>query len=114
MALIAAVAGCSCAPHAAYRAPAAWRAAADAFFFVAEPPVIEAGGTSVLRWNVPGATSVVIEQAAATDKLRPLGEFAATGTVQVNPTQDSTYVISCQGAAVSCASVVVRVRTARR
>ncbi len=83
----------------------------EAFFFEADPPVIEPGAASVLRWKAPGAATVLIEESIGDSQLRPLGEFGASGSVVVRPSEDSMYVISCQGAAsVSCASAVVRVK----
>lgn len=81
------------------------------FVFVAEPSFIAPGETATLRWNIQGATSVTIEEAAGTGKLHLVGEFGASGTLPVRPRESSTYVVACKGSTTfSCASVSVHVR----
>ena len=47
--------------------------------------------------------------------LRKVGSFDSTGSLQVQPSEDTTYVFSCEGSTTySCASVSVRVRVKRR
>ena len=111
VALLAATA-CGRAPTAVPSAPVASAQSQTEFFFVAEPPVVAPGHACLLRWNIQGATSVTIEEASGSGKLHPIGEFGGSGTLEVRPETDSTYVVSCNGsAAFSCASVSVRVRT---
>lgn len=105
--LAVAICSVSCVPQR----PVRMIPRAEAFFFEADPAVIEPGAASVLRWKAPGAATVLIEESSGGGQLRPLGEFGASGTVLVRPAEDSMYVISCRGAAsVSCASAVVRVK----
>ena len=83
------------------------------FVFEAEPATIAPGESTTLHWNIPGADKVLIESAGLSDRrdLRPLGTFAGAGKVEVSPTADTTYVITCQsGKTVTCASTSVRVR----
>jgi hypothetical protein len=83
--------------------------------FRAEPVVIAPGEESTLRWNMPGVTRVLIEEAAGFQHFRQLGMFANPGSVKVRPLEDSTYVISCSsGSSTTCESVNVRVRVRRR
>lgn len=111
VALLAATA-CGHVPTAVPSAPAASGQSQTDFFFVAEPPVVAPGHASLLRWNIQGATSVTIEEASGSGKLHRIGEFGGSGTLEVRPERDSTYVVSCNGSATfSCASVAVRVRT---
>jgi hypothetical protein len=91
--------------------PESLRKSADNFVFEAAPSVIRPGETAVLRWNIQGATSVTIEEASRDNELHVVGSFGARDTLKVQPQEDSTYVISCEGnTAFSCASVTVRVR----
>ncbi len=81
------------------------------FLLEIQPKVIAPGEAAVLRWAVKGATKVVIEEAVeSTAELRKIGTFGGSGTLTVHPLRDTTYVISCDVSAYSCASVSVRVR----
>jgi len=83
----------------------------DDFLFEVKPRVIAAGETAVLHWSIKGATKVVIEEASESrHELYTVGTFGASGSVQVTPKENTTYVISCEGSTVSCASATVRVR----
>jgi hypothetical protein len=72
-----------------------------------------------LRWSIKGATKVAIEEAPASgiaNQLRKLGTFeGSSGTLEVRPKENTTYVITCEGSTTySCASVTVRVRVKQR
>ena len=88
----------------------------DDFLFEVQPRVIAAGETVVLHWSIKGATKVVIEEASkSSNALHKLGTFGGSGSLQVWPNEDTTYVVSCEGSTShSCASVSVRVRVKRR
>src|SRR6478609_3880514 len=80
------------------------------------PRVIAAGEAAVLHWSIKHATKVLIEAATKSSPgLRKLGSFDSTGNLEVRPSEDTTYVFSCEGSTTySCASVSVRVRVKRR
>jgi hypothetical protein len=81
------------------------------FLFEVQPKVIAPGETATLRWSVKGASKVVLEEASGADPdLHKIGTFNGSGTLQVRPLRDTTYVISCDVSAYTCASVSVRVR----
>lgn len=88
----------------------------DDFSVRVQPREIAPGETALLRWSIKGATKVLIEEASESSrKLRELGTFGGSGTLQVRPKEDTTYVFSCQGLTTySCASVSIRVRVKRR
>jgi hypothetical protein len=68
---------------------------------VAVPDTIDQGGTAILQWNLPGATSVGIDG---------LGYFSESG-VAVSPFETRTYLFSATGSgAPTTASVTVKVR----
>lgn len=85
-------------------------------FFEVQPRVITAGETAMLHWSIKGATKVLIEEAPkSTRRLRKIGTFGGTGSLEVRPTEKTTYVISCQGLTTgSCLSFAVRVRVKPR
>jgi predicted outer membrane repeat protein len=66
--------------------------------FVATPPSITQGGTSVLSWTVVGATTVVIVDA---DDAEVYSGSAASATVEVTPTSTTTYTLIATNAAGS-------------
>jgi hypothetical protein len=81
------------------------------FVFGVQPSIIRPGETAVLWWNIQGATTVIIEEAGVDGKLSENGKFGASGTLQVRPKEDSTYVASCEGdTTFLCASASVLVR----
>ena len=85
------------------------------FLFEVQPPVIAPGEAALLRWSIKGATKVVIEEASTRNsQLHKIGTFGGSGSLQVRPKEDTTYVVSCEGSRTSCASVSVRVRTKQR
>lgn len=89
------------------------------FLFEVQPREIVAGERAVLRWSIKGATKVAIEEARASgiaNQLRKLGTFeGSSGTLEVRPKENTTYVITCEGSTTySCASVTVRVRVKQR
>jgi len=92
----------------------------DDFLFEVQPREIAAGETAVLRWAIKGATKITIEEAPESSvgrgELRKLGTFeGSSGTLQVRPTENTTYVVSCEGSTgYSCASLSVRVRVKQR
>jgi hypothetical protein len=57
--------------------------------FVAEPPAITAGGSSTLRWEVSGATSVEIDHG--------IGGVSLSGTRSVSPASTTTYKLTAHG-----------------
>jgi hypothetical protein len=87
----------------------------DSIFDV-QPPVSAPGETAVLRWSIKGATKVVVEEASGSKgELHKLSTFSGTGSLQVSPKENTTYVVSCEGSKTfSCASATVRVRIKRR
>jgi hypothetical protein len=86
------------------------------FLFEVQPRVIVPGEAALLRWSIKGATKVVIEQASRSSRdLQKLGTFGGSGSLQVRPTEDTTYVITCEGSTTySCASVSIHVRVKQR
>lgn len=86
------------------------------FLFEIQPHEIVAGETAVLRWSIKGATKITIEEApdsgVGRSELHQLGTFdGSSGTLEVRPMENMTYVISCVGSTkYSCASLSVRVR----
>lgn len=83
------------------------------YTFTIEPRELAPGESAMLRWNIPGATTIVIEQAGFTNPqdLQRIGTFAASGELRVTPEADTTYVLSCEGGSnLTCASVSIRVR----
>jgi hypothetical protein len=85
---------------------------ADEFLFDVQPRIITAGEPATLRWSIKGATKVMLEEASGSGReLRKMGTFGGSGSVQIHPKEDTTYVISCEGSTTfSCASITVRVR----
>ncbi|SRR5579883_336775 len=90
--------------------------ASQDFVFEAKPREITARQAATLYWSMKGVTRVFIEAASRSDReLRPLGSFAAPGSLRVTPKEDTTYVVSCEGSPTySCASVTVRVKVKPR
>jgi hypothetical protein len=88
----------------------------DEFLLEIQPRVIAPGEEAVLRWSIKGATKVVIEEASKSSReMHKIGAFSGSGSVHVRPTEDTTYVVTCEGATkYSCASVSVRVRVKQR
>jgi hypothetical protein len=82
------------------------------FVFEVKPEVIAAGDTAILRWSIEGATKVLIEESPDSSRgLRRLGTFGATGSLQVQSREGTTYIATCEGSTTySCASVSIRVR----
>jgi hypothetical protein len=89
---------------------------AEEFVFDVQPRIIVAGEAATLRWSIKGATRVILEEASGSDReLRKIGTFGGSGSLQIHPKQDTTYVVSCEGSTTfSCASVTVRVRVKQR
>jgi hypothetical protein len=88
----------------------------DGFLFDVQPRIIAAGEAATLRWSINGATSVLIEETSGSDReLHKIGSFGASGSLQIRPKEDTTYVVSCEGSTTfSCASVTDRVRVKKR
>ncbi len=84
----------------------------DDFLFEVQPRTVAPGETAVLHWSIKGAASVLIEESSESNReLRALGRFGGSGTLQVHPREDTTYVITCEGSTThTCASTSVRVR----
>jgi hypothetical protein len=57
--------------------------------FLSDAPKLVAGEPAVLSWDVAGATTVTIAPG--------IGTVAASGSVTVNPTVDTTYTITANG-----------------
>ena len=89
---------------------------AEEFVFDVQPRIVVAGEAATLRWSIKGATRVILEEASGSDReLRKIGTFGGSGSLQIHPKQDTTYVVSCEGSTTfSCASVTVRVRVKQR
>ncbi len=89
---------------------------ADQFLFDVQPRTITAGQAATLRWSINGATKVMLEEASGSGReLRKIGTFGGSGSLQMHPKEDTTYVITCEGSTTfSCASVTVRVRVKQR
>jgi hypothetical protein len=89
---------------------------ADEFVFEVQPRVIESGEKAVLHWSIKGATKVVIEEWSESRRwLRIVGTFGATGSLEVAPKEDITYLLSCEGSTTYvCATVSVRVKAKKR
>lgn len=92
----------------------------EEFVFEVQPHEIAVGESAVLRWSIKGATKVTIEETPESSigrsELHKIGDFeGSSGTLQVRPAEDTTYVISCVGSTkYSCASLSVPVRMKRR
>jgi hypothetical protein len=87
----------------------------DDFLFEVQPRVIAPGETAILRWSIKGTTKVVIEEASKSkSQLQETGTFSGSGSCQVRPREDTTYVISCESSTTSCAPVSLRVRLKQR
>jgi plastocyanin len=82
------------------------------FLFEVQPREIAPGDTFTWRWAIKGATKVLIEEASVSEReLRRIGTFGASGSLEVQPKEDTSYVLSCEGSTTySCVSVTVRVR----
>src|SRR5450755_124603 len=69
----------------------------DDFFFDVHPREIAPGDAALLHWSIKGATKAVIEEGSESRReLHKLGEFGGSGSLQVRPTENTTYVISCE------------------
>jgi hypothetical protein len=88
----------------------------DDFTFEVQPRAIQPGEKAVLHWSVKGATKVVIAEWPESQRgSRNLGEFGATGSLEVAPKEDTTYLIRCEGSTTYvCASVSLRVTPKKR
>jgi len=88
----------------------------DEFLFDVQPRMIAPGEAATLRWSIKGATKVLIEEASSSGgELHKLGTFGGSGSLEIRPKEDTTYVVTCEGSTThSCASVTVRVRVKQR
>ncbi len=71
-------------------------------YFTANPPVISAGGTATLSWNVSDATSITIDNG--------VGSVGIAGTTPVSPASSTIYTLmayNAVGLSSRTASVVV-------
>lgn len=57
--------------------------------FSAEPESLRAGGVVTLRWNVPGAKEVFIDQG--------VGKVAASGAIETRPAASTSYTLTASG-----------------
>ncbi|MBN1376187.1 MAG: hypothetical protein JXA01_08540 [Dehalococcoidia bacterium] len=69
------------------------------------PSMIEAGQPAVLSWNVTGAVSVTINNG--------LGERPASGSIEVNPQQTTTYILTAKNGGTPVESSVILTVTER-
>lgn len=85
------------------------------FLFEVQPREIAPGDTATLRWAIKGATKVLIEESSMSERaLHTIGTFGASGSLKVQPKEDTSYVLSCEGSTTfSCVSVTLRVRVKR-
>ena len=88
----------------------------DDFLFEVQPRRVVAGEVATLRWSIKGATKVVLEETSDSRRgLHKIGTFGGSGSLQVHPKEDTTYVVTCEGSTTySCASVTVHVRVEQR
>jgi hypothetical protein len=89
---------------------------AGEFLFEVQPRVIVAGETAILRWNIKGATKVMIEEASTSKRgLHSLGTFGGSGTLKISPKESTTYVMTCEGSTTyTCASATIRVQVKKQ
>jgi serine/threonine protein kinase len=59
--------------------------------FAADPQSIQSGSPAALRWDVTGATEVVLNQG--------IGKVLASGTFEVSPREKTSYVLTATGPA---------------
>ncbi|GEM_PF-436108 len=59
-------------------------------YFTANPPIISAGGSTTLSWDVSGATSVTIDPG--------VGSVASVGTALVSPATSTNYTLTATNA----------------
>jgi hypothetical protein len=86
--------------------------------FIVRPESIHPGEKTVLIWNARNVHSVLLEQAieahdgAEGEFLRWIGEFPASGTLELSPQWTTIYVISCgdSGIGYAYASATVAVQ----
>ena len=57
--------------------------------FTAEPPAVEPGAATTLRWDVTGATEVEIDQG--------VGKVFSLGEKEVKPPDSTTYILTAKG-----------------
>ena len=88
----------------------------DDFLFDVQLRIIAAGEPAMLRWSIGGATKVVLEETSDSRRgPHKIGTFGGSGSLQVHPKEDTTYVVTCEGSTTySCASVTVHVRVEQR
>jgi len=60
-------------------------------YFIANPPIISAGGSTTLGWNVSNATSVTIDPG--------VGSVVSVGTTLVSPATSTNYTLTAVNAA---------------
>src|SRR4030043_2316488 len=60
-------------------------------YFIANPPIISAGGSTTLGWNVSNATSVTIDPG--------VGSVVSVGTTLVSPATSTNYTLTATNAA---------------
>jgi hypothetical protein len=82
--LLVLVAGCSAGPSTPTTPP-------EIIAFTVSPSSVNPGGTTTLLWNVTGATTVSIDPG--------IGQVDIAGTMDVQPTQSTTYTINAVNAA---------------
>jgi len=86
--------------------------------FITRPELIHSGEKTLLIWNAQNVQQVLLEQAVegngevGGEFLHRIGEFPASGTLELSPQSSTTYVISCGdpgiGSASASATVTVR------
>ena len=101
----------TCYKHVSVKATGRINKKSEDFIFEVTPRVTSPGQVALLRWSIKGATNVKIEaEPESRDDLVTIGIFGGDGTLEVTPTESTTYVITCTGSTTfSCASATIRV-----
>jgi len=82
--------------------------------FVANPRIINPGEKVVLGWDAHNAREVILEQAVDPHadiraSFQQLGTFPASGTLEVHPKTNTTYVVSYDDETIGCSSASVQI-----
>ena len=82
--------------------------------FAAHPVVIHRGEKVTLRWEARTAAPVTLEQAIdpkadVRAEFRSLGTFPSSGSLEVYPQANTTYIVTCESTKIGCVSATVQV-----
>lgn len=82
--------------------------------FTAHPMIIHPGETALLHWDAKNAAKVTLEQAVDPKadiraEFESLGTFPSSGTLEVHPTESTTYVLTCGNEIIGCSSASVHI-----